>query len=91
MKQMESLIALSSECHQFIKVNFLLMLLKRISPNFLNYCSTIVSAPRSNTTTPNTPGGTTGTAMRNTFGQEIKRTKFTPASVELIKTVLILR
>jgi hypothetical protein len=37
------------------------------------------------------PGGTTEKEIRNTFGPEITRTEFTPASAELMQTVSILR
>ena len=37
------------------------------------------------------PGGTTEKEMRNTFGPEVTRTEFTPASEELMETVSILR
>jgi hypothetical protein len=35
------------------------------------------------------PGGTTEKEMRNTFGPEVTRTEFTPASAELMETVSI--
>jgi hypothetical protein len=35
------------------------------------------------------PGGTTEKEIRNTFGPEITRTEFTPASAELMETVSI--
>jgi hypothetical protein len=37
------------------------------------------------------PGGTTEKEMRNTFGPEVTRTEFTPASAELMETVSIQR
>jgi hypothetical protein len=37
------------------------------------------------------PGGTTEKEMRNTFGPEITRTEFTPASAELMEIASILR
>jgi hypothetical protein len=37
------------------------------------------------------PGGTTEKEIRNTFGPEITRTKFTPASAELMEIASILR
>jgi hypothetical protein len=37
-----------------------------------------------------TPGGTTETAMRNTFGLETTRTEFTLVSAELTEFVLII-
>ena len=38
-----------------------------------------------------TPGGTTETELRNTFGPEITRTEFTPVSAESTEIVSILR
>ena len=35
-----------------------------------------------------TPGGTTETELRNTFGPEITRTEFTPVSAESTEIVL---
>jgi hypothetical protein len=37
------------------------------------------------------PGGTTEREFRNTFGPEVTRTEFTPASAELMKIASILR
>jgi hypothetical protein len=36
------------------------------------------------------PGGTTEKGIRNTFGPEITRTEFTPASAELMQIASIL-
>jgi hypothetical protein len=46
--------------------------------------------PRSNSTKYLTPGGTTETEERNTFGPEITRTEFTPVSVESTGIVWII-
>ena len=41
-----------------------------------------VTMPLSNLATLSTPGGTTETEMNNTFGPDITRREFTPASAE---------
>jgi hypothetical protein len=56
----------------------------------LKYISTIAIMPRSNSTKYHTPGGTTETEERNTFGPEITRTEFTPVSVESTGIVWII-
>ena len=56
----------------------------------LKYISTIAIMPRSNSTKYLTPGGTTETEERNTFGSEITRTESTPVNVESTGIVLII-
>jgi hypothetical protein len=41
--------------------------------------------------TSSIPGGTTEKEMRNTFGPEVTRAEFTPASAELTQIASILR
>ena len=46
--------------------------------------------PHSSQMTSSIPGGTTEKEMRNTFGPEVTRTEFTPASAELMQIASIL-
>jgi hypothetical protein len=53
--------------------------------------STTATLPHSSYMASPIPGGTTEKEFRNTFGPEVTRTEFTPASAELMQIASILR
>jgi hypothetical protein len=53
------------------------------------FISTIATMPHSSYMASPIPGGTTEKEMRNTFGPEVTRTEFTPASAELMQIASI--
>ena len=88
--QIKSLVELSAECHQSIKVRSKSQLnLNEYHNDFVFFSSMIVITPLFNLTNL-TPGGTTETEMRNISGPAITRTEITPVSAESMKTVSIL-
>jgi hypothetical protein len=58
---------------------------------FNSIISMIAAMPHSTQMTSPIPGGTTEKEMRNTFGPEVIRTEFTPASAESMQIASILQ
>jgi hypothetical protein len=74
------------------KSKFLLLIQTEINFQVILFLfSTIVTTPRLNLATLNTPGGTTEMEMRNISGPEITRPEFTPVNAELMEIASILR